>query len=136
MEDRHLTRALAILNRSTQTLQSDIQSHRELAKKTQHFIDRYIDLFTRKKAVEFKELYFANKFIKEIQSNLTVALEKSEFIEESCDNIERRFETFSAMQMLASFNMFEDDVIRKRLVSRAVEVLQSQKVDIKSFNIR
>lgn len=52
MDDRNLTRALSILNKLVPTL-TKIEEKRVLAQRVQHFIDRFVDLFEKKRDIEY-----------------------------------------------------------------------------------
>jgi hypothetical protein len=52
MDDKNLTRALSILTRLNSTAHS-IESKRLIAERTQHFIDRYVDLMQKKRDVDY-----------------------------------------------------------------------------------
>ena len=74
MDDKNLTRALSILNRLNPMLQQ-IESKRLLAERVQHFIDRYVDLLQKKRDVEYLQVFFACRFVKQIQASLPVPID-------------------------------------------------------------
>ena len=72
-----------------------MSSVRVIAQRTQHFVDRFTDLLDKKRDVEFKQVFFANKFVKEIQSGLTVPINMDNFVERSCAMVEQKLPLFT-----------------------------------------
>jgi hypothetical protein len=52
MDDRNLTRALSILNKLIPNV-TKIEEKRVIAERVQHFIDRFVDLFEKKRDIEY-----------------------------------------------------------------------------------
>jgi len=44
----------------------EMEKVRLVAQRTQHFVDRFTDLLEKKRDVDFKQVFFANKFVKDI----------------------------------------------------------------------
>lgn len=94
MDDRNIARMLCILNKHAKNVNT-IEDKRLLAQRAQHFIDRFVDLLEKKRDVEYMQLYFANKFTKELQLQLPVPIETRLFSQFSAVLVENKLTSMS-----------------------------------------
>ena len=88
----------------------------------------------KKRDVDYLQVFFASRFIKQIQATLPVPIDSKQFIDLSCIMVEEKIAKMSPRQLLAAFDMFDDSEMKSRLMTATIKGLKAYKLDIRLFN--
>jgi uncharacterized membrane-anchored protein YjiN (DUF445 family) len=92
-------------------------------------------LLAKKRDVEYSNVYFANKFVKQIQSASITSLDSQQFSLQSCYLVEEKISKMTPKQVLGAIELFEDDEMRKKLMHATIKALKELKIDIRAFSV-
>ncbi len=80
------------------------------------------------------QLYFANKFTKEIQLQLPVPIETRLFSQLSAVLVEDKLTKMTPGQLLSAFRMFDNDDVKDRLMLVTIKALKAIQLDLRHFD--
>jgi len=144
MNEKEICRAFSILNRQLKFDNLTEEDIHRTKNRAQFFLDKLSSLMQLGHALDFKSIFWSNKFLGSISTAMNkrdmynsgeFSLDIRGYHAQSCFMIEAKVDSMSANHLVQAFDMFDDEDLQERLVLSALESLRQQKIDIRLLNL-
>lgn len=133
MHDNQLTRALQVMSMQL-PFAAEPEQKRKIAERTQFFVDRYVDLLIKRGDADSNNVFFAHKFMREVQTQDLGVVDSTQFVAYFCKLAEDKVSKMSPKQLLRTIESFGDKDMQRKMVEATIVALKDQRIDIRGFN--